>query len=72
MHQTFDAVDGKQARRTSSSSPLGELFDHGAFLVQSFLQVLYFVKAYFLNPIKLLFLQGVMHLPVRYAYPYHP
>ena len=27
--QTFDAVDGKQARRTGSSSPLGELFDHG-------------------------------------------
>ncbi|KAE9454497.1 hypothetical protein C3L33_13601, partial [Rhododendron williamsianum] len=27
--QTFDAVDGKQARRTNSSSPLGELFDHG-------------------------------------------
>ncbi|KAE9447337.1 hypothetical protein C3L33_20781, partial [Rhododendron williamsianum] len=27
--QTFDAVDGKQARRTFSSSPLGELFDHG-------------------------------------------
>ncbi|XP_039054946.1 choline/ethanolaminephosphotransferase 1 isoform X2 [Hibiscus syriacus] len=26
---TFDAVDGKQARRTNSSSPLGELFDHG-------------------------------------------
>uniref|UniRef100_A0A0D9WN18 Aminoalcoholphosphotransferase n=1 Tax=Leersia perrieri TaxID=77586 RepID=A0A0D9WN18_9ORYZ len=30
LYQTFDAVDGKQARRTSSSSPLGELFDHGA------------------------------------------
>ncbi|GMP83067.1 hypothetical protein CsSME_00037127 [Camellia sinensis var. sinensis] len=29
LYQTFDAVDGKQARRTSSSSPLGELFDHG-------------------------------------------
>ncbi|KAF7126599.1 hypothetical protein RHSIM_Rhsim11G0182800 [Rhododendron simsii] len=28
-HVTFDAVDGKQARRTFSSSPLGELFDHG-------------------------------------------
>ncbi|THG21512.1 hypothetical protein TEA_029756 [Camellia sinensis var. sinensis] len=28
-NMTFDAVDGKQARRTSSSSPLGELFDHG-------------------------------------------
>lgn len=30
-YQTMDALDGKQARRTSSSSPLGELFDHGKF-----------------------------------------
>ncbi|KAK9381485.1 CDP-alcohol phosphatidyltransferase-domain-containing protein [Kockiozyma suomiensis] len=29
MYSTMDNVDGKQARRTSSSSPLGELFDHG-------------------------------------------
>ncbi|TYI83488.1 hypothetical protein E1A91_D05G296300v1 [Gossypium mustelinum] len=29
LYQTFDAVDWKQARRTNSSSPLGELFDHG-------------------------------------------
>ena len=29
MYQSFDNVDGKQARRTKSSSPLGELFDHG-------------------------------------------
>eukprot|EP01117_Protostelium_nocturnum_P016081 TRINITY_DN6303_c0_g1_i3.p1 TRINITY_DN6303_c0_g1~~TRINITY_DN6303_c0_g1_i3.p1 ORF type:complete len:234 (+),score=56.81 TRINITY_DN6303_c0_g1_i3:49-750(+) len=29
MYQTLDALDGKQARRTGSSSPLGELFDHG-------------------------------------------
>lgn len=29
VYQTLDAVDGKQARRTDSSSPLGELFDHG-------------------------------------------
>lgn len=27
--QTLDALDGKQARRTGSSSPLGQLFDHG-------------------------------------------
>lgn len=27
-HQ-LDGIDGKQARRTNSSSPLGELFDHG-------------------------------------------
>lgn len=26
----LDCLDGKQARRTSSSSPLGQLFDHGA------------------------------------------
>ncbi|SOV12692.1 choline/ethanolaminephosphotransferase, putative [Plasmodium sp. gorilla clade G2] len=29
LYQTFDAVDGKQARRTNTSSPLGQLFDHG-------------------------------------------
>ncbi|CEF67646.1 CDP-alcohol phosphatidyltransferase family and Na+/H+ exchanger family and Cation/H+ exchanger domain-containing protein [Strongyloides ratti] len=29
LYQTLDALDGKQARRTQSSSPLGELFDHG-------------------------------------------
>lgn len=29
FYQTMDNVDGKQARRTGSSSPLGELFDHG-------------------------------------------
>jgi hypothetical protein len=29
LYQTFDAVDGSQARRTHQSGPLGELFDHG-------------------------------------------
>ena len=29
LYQTFDAVDGAQARRTGQSGPLGELFDHG-------------------------------------------
>jgi len=29
FYQTLDAIDGKQARRTKSSTPLGELFDHG-------------------------------------------
>ena len=27
MYSTMDNVDGKQARRTGSSSPLGELFE---------------------------------------------
>lgn len=26
---TLDGIDGKQARRTGTSGPLGELFDHG-------------------------------------------
>jgi ethanolaminephosphotransferase len=29
IYQTLDGCDGKQARRTKASSPLGELFDHG-------------------------------------------
>jgi len=43
FYQTMDALDGKQARRTQSSSGLGELFDHGCdaiitfFVVQTFL-----------------------------------
>uniref|UniRef100_A0A0K3CRI9 FGENESH: predicted gene_16.2 protein n=1 Tax=Rhodotorula toruloides TaxID=5286 RepID=A0A0K3CRI9_RHOTO len=29
FYQTMDNIDGKQARRTGTSSPMGELFDHG-------------------------------------------
>lgn len=29
MFYFSDGIDGKQARRTGSSGPLGELFDHG-------------------------------------------
>ncbi len=29
LSHTLDGIDGKQARRTNTSSPLGELFDHG-------------------------------------------
>ncbi|XP_045480420.1 choline/ethanolaminephosphotransferase 1 isoform X3 [Harmonia axyridis] len=28
-YQSLDAIDGKQARRTGTANPLGELFDHG-------------------------------------------
>ncbi|CAB0039917.1 unnamed protein product [Trichogramma brassicae] len=36
IYQSLDAIDGKQARRTNTSTPLGELFDHGVIL---FLQI---------------------------------
>eukprot|EP00055_Hartaetosiga_balthica_P006789 m.22160 g.22160 ORF g.22160 m.22160 type:complete len:377 (-) comp5426_c0_seq1:87-1217(-) len=29
IYQALDNIDGKQARRTGSATPLGELFDHG-------------------------------------------
>ncbi|KAF8553815.1 Choline/ethanolaminephosphotransferase [Imleria badia] len=40
MYQTFDAVDGKQARRTGMASPLGELFDHGCDALNTTLEVI--------------------------------
>ena len=35
IYMVFDNTDGKQARRTGSSSPLGMLFDHGLDCVTS-------------------------------------
>ncbi|KAF2397365.1 Choline/ethanolaminephosphotransferase [Trichodelitschia bisporula] len=42
LYQTFDAVDGSQARRTHQSGPLGELFDHGVDAVNTTLEVIVF------------------------------
>ncbi|PFH37874.1 CDP-alcohol phosphatidyltransferase superfamily protein [Besnoitia besnoiti] len=33
LYQTFDAIDGKHARRNNLSSPLGQLFDHGCDII---------------------------------------
>ncbi|KAH0347530.1 sn-1,2-diacylglycerol cholinephosphotransferas-like protein, partial [Aureobasidium melanogenum] len=44
-YQTFDAVDGSQARRTRQSGPLGELFDHGVDALNTSLEVLIFSAA---------------------------
>ncbi|TDH73069.1 uncharacterized protein CCR75_009054 [Bremia lactucae] len=40
IYQTMDALDGKQARRTGASSPLGQLFDHGCDAVCTVFNVL--------------------------------
>ncbi|KAJ5738544.1 hypothetical protein N7493_001699 [Penicillium malachiteum] len=42
LYQTFDAVDGMQARRTRQSGPLGELFDHSVDACNTGLGVLIF------------------------------
>lgn len=44
-YQTFDACDGKQARRTGTSSPLGMLMDHGCDSLTSTIYVLTIVQA---------------------------
>ncbi|OZJ04731.1 hypothetical protein BZG36_01822 [Bifiguratus adelaidae] len=40
VYQSLDAIDGKQARRTGTSGPLGELFDHGCDALNTTLSVL--------------------------------
>lgn len=42
IYQSLDAIDGKQARRTNSSTPLGELFDHGCDSISTILVALSF------------------------------
>ncbi len=39
IYQSLDAIDGKQARRTGTNSPLGEFFDHGCDAVSTYLVV---------------------------------
>ncbi|UJR28301.1 hypothetical protein I4U23_009547 [Adineta vaga] len=45
IYQSLDAIDGKQARRTDSSTPLGELFDHGCDSVSTVFVTLAFCCA---------------------------
>ncbi|KAK1967808.1 CDP-alcohol phosphatidyltransferase [Colletotrichum sublineola] len=45
LYQTFDAVDGSQARRTHQSGPLGELFDHGVDALNTSLEALIFAAS---------------------------
>ncbi|KAI1432432.1 Choline/ethanolaminephosphotransferase [Xylaria sp. CBS 124048] len=45
IYQTFDAVDGSQARRTRQSGPLGELFDHGVDALNTSLECLIFAAS---------------------------
>lgn len=50
MYQTLDNMDGKQARKTRSSSPLGLLFDHGCDAVNSLFGSVNWMIAMGLNP----------------------
>lgn len=59
LYATFDALDGKQARRTGTSSPLGELFDHGVDSLNTCLGCI--ITAHVLNN------EGSWYLALNYA-----
>lgn len=51
VYQTLDNMDGKQARRTGSSSPLGLLFDHGCDAFNVILGSANWMAAMGINPL---------------------
>jgi ethanolaminephosphotransferase len=56
IYQTLDNMDGKQARRTGSSSPLGLMFDHGCDAINSVFGSVNWMVAMALNPASDVFL----------------
>ena len=52
IYQTLDNMDGKQARRTGSSSPLGLVFDHGCDAINSIFGSANWIIGLGLNPIQ--------------------
>jgi len=52
IYQTLDNMDGKQARKTKSSSPLGLLFDHGCDAINSIFGSANWIVAMGLNPME--------------------
>ena len=46
VYRMLDEMDGKQARRTGNSSPLGLLFDHGCDAFSMGLQVMVIAKTF--------------------------
>ncbi|KAI8891263.1 hypothetical protein K501DRAFT_166305 [Backusella circina FSU 941] len=49
IYQSLDAIDGKQARRTGQSGPLGELFDHGCDALNTTLGVITWASSTYLG-----------------------
>lgn len=57
-YRLLDEMDGKQARRTGNSSPLGLLFDHGCDAFAVGLQCLIIAKLAQMGPAGILFVHG--------------
>ena len=62
--QTLDAIDGKHARNTKRSSPLGQLMDHGCDSMDNFLYTIVLSQAYLLgNSSDSVVIQIIVQLP---------
>lgn len=62
-YQTLDAVDGKHARATNSSSPLGQLFDHGCDAISVTFATLICAMTLQLSPEAFLAILAATHVP---------
>jgi phosphatidylglycerophosphate synthase len=61
--QTFDAIDGKHARNTNRSSPLGQLMDHGCDAFSNSFIIIMIAQAHMLGgSIHLIIVQIVVQL----------
>jgi len=68
IYQSLDAIDGKQARRTNTSSPLGELFDHGCDSISTvFVSVAVCVSCQLGYSLPLMFLQSFCAVTLFYC-----
>ena len=64
LAQTLDAIDGKHARNTKRSSPLGQLMDHGCDSMDNFLYCIVVAQIYLFGPtIHTIVLQIMIQLP---------
>ena len=71
-YQSLDAIDGKQARRTNSSTPLGELFDHGCDAISTiFVMISFFATLQFGRDPWLLFFMFCVSLSAFYTAHWH-
>jgi len=63
VYQTLDAIDGKHARNTKRSSPLGMLMDHGCdSLINSFGLIQLFQAYRMKGDYVILFIQGLLQV----------
>jgi len=69
-YQTIDNLDGRQARRTGSSSPLGLLFDHGVDALNCTFASLLLAAVYqigLLGPVKIFLFWNIGFVPFVFA-----